>query len=301
MNTKPLVSLCCTTYNHAPYIRKCLDGFLMQKTSFPIEILIYDDCSTDGNQEIIKEYEAKYPDLIFPIYATENQFSKGVVVDFFSYRRARGKYITMCEGDDYWTDPLKLQKQVDFMEANPEYSVCFHSLTNYNVYTGEYFETTPTKLMRERNAVEGMDIDMDTYFSVWCTQPMTMMFRVSDFRFEWAEKYHGYRDVHETYHLLKMGKCRLMNFDGGIHNMHNGGIATNLKITESIQINIDISKELYFHNLDKATKNNLISAYGWKLRYTRPLSLARVICATKIFNLNHNIWLYIKNIVRRNE
>ena len=137
--TTPLVSICCITYNHASFIRKCLDGFLMQQTTFPIEILIHDDCSTDGTTEIIREYEAKYPDLIFPLYEEENQYQQGKAaeIDFYNYRRARGKYIAYCEGDDYWTDPLKLQKQVDFMEANPEYSVCFHDFQVYDVRTGK--------------------------------------------------------------------------------------------------------------------------------------------------------------------
>ena len=109
----PLVSITCLTYNHAPYLRQCLDGFVMQKTSFPIEILIYDDASEDGTQDIIREYERKYPDLIKPIYQTENQYSKGVKVEFvYNYPRAKGKYIAFCEGDDYWTDPNKLQKQI---------------------------------------------------------------------------------------------------------------------------------------------------------------------------------------------
>lgn len=123
---KPLVSICSITYNHAPYIRQCLDGFLMQKTSFPFEIIIHDDCSTDGTTEIIREYTAKYPHLFVPIFQTENQYSKGVRGMFatFVFPCAKGKYVAMCEGDDYWIDPLKLQKQVDFLEANPEYSMC---------------------------------------------------------------------------------------------------------------------------------------------------------------------------------
>lgn len=123
---QPLVSICCITYNHAPYIRQCLDGFFMQKTTFPIEIIINDDCSTDGTTDIIREYEAKFPDIIKPIYHGANEYSKGVRGMFATYcfPKAKGKYIALCEGDDYWIDPLKLQKQVNFMEANPEYSMC---------------------------------------------------------------------------------------------------------------------------------------------------------------------------------
>lgn len=126
--TKPMVSICCITYNHEPYIRECLEGFMMQKTSFPFEVLIHDDASTDKSAEIIREYEQKYPDIIKPIYQTENQYSKGVGISItYQFSRAKGKYIAMCEGDDYWTDPFKLQKQVDFLEENLDYVICFHS------------------------------------------------------------------------------------------------------------------------------------------------------------------------------
>ena len=125
MMDKPLVSICCITYNHEPYIRDCLEGFMMQKTNFPFEVLIHDDASTDHTADIIREYEAKYPDVIKPIYQTENQHSKGVKISIaYNFPRAQGKYIAICEGDDFWCDPQKLQIQFDFMEANPDYSLC---------------------------------------------------------------------------------------------------------------------------------------------------------------------------------
>ena len=128
-NQDVIVSIICVTYNHEPYIRQCLEGFVMQKTDFAFEVLIHDDASTDKTADIIREYEAKYPDLIKPIYQIENQYSKGVKINaIYNYPRAKGKYIAFCEGDDYWIDPLKLQKQVDFLEANPEYSATFSNL-----------------------------------------------------------------------------------------------------------------------------------------------------------------------------
>lgn len=124
----PLVSICCLAYNHEPYIRDCLDGFVTQKTDFPFEVLIHDDASTDKTAEVIREYESKYPQIIKPVYQTENKYSKGVKVNsVYNFARARGQYIALCEGDDYWTNPLKLQVQVDFLEANPDYSMCFHN------------------------------------------------------------------------------------------------------------------------------------------------------------------------------
>lgn len=123
----PLVSIICTSYNHEKYIAQAIEGFVMQKTTFPFEIIVHDDASTDNTANIVRDYEAKYPELFVNIYQTENQYSKGkgdVVKIVFS--AARGKYIALCEGDDYWTDPLKLQKQVDFLEANNDYSMCYH-------------------------------------------------------------------------------------------------------------------------------------------------------------------------------
>lgn len=126
-NNKPLVSVNCLVYNHEPYLRDCFEGFVKQKTSFPIEILVHDDASTDHSADIIREYTARYPDLFKPIYQTENQYSKGVKISFeYQYPRAQGKYIALCEGDDYWTDPNKLQMQVDWLESHPDYTMCFH-------------------------------------------------------------------------------------------------------------------------------------------------------------------------------
>jgi glycosyltransferase involved in cell wall biosynthesis len=128
MNNAPLVSISCLTYNHGQFIRKCLDGFLMQKTNFQYEVLVHDDASTDNTRAIIEEYAQKHPDIIFPLFQEENQYQKGVrgMMAKFNFPRARGKYIALCEGDDYWTDPLKLQKQVDFLEHNSDYVLCFH-------------------------------------------------------------------------------------------------------------------------------------------------------------------------------
>lgn len=127
MTDEIMVSVLCTAYNHEKYIRHCLDGFVMQKTNFRFEVLINDDASPDNTAAIIREYEEKYPEIIKPIYQTENQYSKGISINKqILTPKAQGKYIAICEGDDYWTDPLKLQKQVDALESHPNchMSVC---------------------------------------------------------------------------------------------------------------------------------------------------------------------------------
>lgn len=121
------VSICCLAYNHEKYIRKTLEGFVTQKTSFKYEVLIHDDCSTDNTVSIIKEYEEKYPDIIKPIYQDENKFSQGIKVSYtYQFPRAKGKYIAMCEGDDFWEDCTKLQKQYDALEKEKECSMSTH-------------------------------------------------------------------------------------------------------------------------------------------------------------------------------
>lgn len=124
-----MVSISCITYNHEKYIADAIEGFLMQKTNFEYEILIHDDASTDRTPEIIREYQKKYPDIIKPILQSENKMSKGVRRVGYRYNvtRAQGKYIAVCEGDDFWTSEHKLQKQVDFMESHPECTMCFHA------------------------------------------------------------------------------------------------------------------------------------------------------------------------------
>lgn len=139
MDNQVKVTISCLAYNHAKYIRNTLDGFIMQKTNFKYEVIVHDDASTDGTQDIIKEYQEKYPDIIKPIFQTENQYSKGIKISkTYIYPIAKGEYIAYCEGDDYWTDENKLQMQVDFLDNHPEYSACCHNTKKYNVRKKRY-------------------------------------------------------------------------------------------------------------------------------------------------------------------
>lgn len=136
-----MVSIRCITYNHAPYIRQCLDGFVMQKTNFRFQAVVHDDASTDGTTDIVREYAEKYPDIIIPMYEEENRWSKhdGSLLSCM-LPLMTGKYWAECEGDDYWIDPLKLQKQVDFMEAHPDYGMCH---TNFDTTIGRWNRHVP--------------------------------------------------------------------------------------------------------------------------------------------------------------
>lgn len=129
------VSICCLAYNHEKFIRQALDSFLRQKTNFKYEIIINDDASTDETTNIIKEYENRYPDIIKALYHSENQYSKGITnpSGTFNFPRAKGKYIAMCECDDFFCDENKLQEQFDYMESHNECSLCIHSAKIQNM------------------------------------------------------------------------------------------------------------------------------------------------------------------------
>ena len=139
--TLPLLHTRTMTYMHEDYISECIEGILMQKTNFPVQVFIHDDASTDKTAEIVREYEQKYPRLIKVYYQKENSHTK---IDRYE-RRAEfrswliGKYEAICEGDDYWIDPNKLQKQVDFLENNPEYGMCYTKAKLYHQSQKRFF------------------------------------------------------------------------------------------------------------------------------------------------------------------
>ena len=135
---QPLVTVCCLAYNHRPFIKSALEGFVNQKTSFKYQVIVHDDASTDGTQDIIKEYETQYPEIIQGIYQSENQYSKGIpLLKTYIAPLIQGKYVATCEGDDYWIDEKKLQKQFEVMEANPNLSACVHNTVFWNLRTGK--------------------------------------------------------------------------------------------------------------------------------------------------------------------
>lgn len=132
-NNKIKVSICCTAYNHEKYIEATLKSFLAQITNFQFEIIIHDDASTDKTAEIIRLYEERYPKIIHAIYQCANQYSKGIkITQKFIAPKTKGEYIALCEGDDFWTDPYKLQKQVDMLENNKNSFFCVHRTEEIN-------------------------------------------------------------------------------------------------------------------------------------------------------------------------
>lgn len=129
LNNSSLLSVCLITYNHANYIRNAIDGVLMQKVSYSWELVIADDCSTDGTREILLEYKEKYPQIIHLIFRDKNVGATQNWIELLSFPKS--KYIAYIEGDDYWTNPLKLQKQIIFLENSIDFTLCFHSAKEF--------------------------------------------------------------------------------------------------------------------------------------------------------------------------
>lgn len=125
-NNQPLLSIWCLSYNHRDFISEAIESFLAQKTKFKFEIIIHDDASNDGTQEIIKDYQNKYPNIIKVIYQQKNQYSQGINPINAIYAMTKSEFIAFCEGDDYWNDDDKLQTQVDFLINHPQYVASFH-------------------------------------------------------------------------------------------------------------------------------------------------------------------------------
>lgn len=137
LSPKPIVSVWVITYNQQEFIRQTIEGILLQQTSFPIEVVIGEDKSTDQTKDILLEYQKKHPDIIRLRLAKENLYSQNINPWVGVLNACRGKFVALCEGDDYWIDPLKLQKQVDLMQAHPDYSMCFHNAYSLDQASGE--------------------------------------------------------------------------------------------------------------------------------------------------------------------
>jgi glycosyltransferase involved in cell wall biosynthesis len=217
----------------------------MQKTLFPIEIIIGEDYSTDNTRAICEQFADQNPKLIKLITADHNVGA--VANERQVLLQAQGKYIAYCEGDDYWTDPMKLQKQVDFLETHTDYSVCFHRFQHHDVDEDCFSFDNCDYLFKDLDT-EGVDISIEMFFNNWITQPLTMVYRQSAYNIDAALQYKYYRDMHQIYHLLKSGKGYLFAFNGGVREIHRGGMHSMTLMTFQCDKAFKIAKELFENN-----------------------------------------------------
>ena len=243
-----LLSIVNNTYNHENFISETIEGFLKQKTTFKVEILVHDDASTDNTATIIREYEKKYPELILPIYQTTNQYSQGINPNReFQFPRIKGQYIAICEGDDYWTNPLKLQKQVEFLEQNLSYSLSWCRFKTLNEDTGEFNNDKNENLFEEGDV--SVDFDFERFYKGWHIGTQTLVYRKSMFDSNIYSIYKYTRDIHVVSHLLQKGKGVCLNFFGAVYRKHEGGIYSSLSIIQNAKTGYLCYKELYENNI----------------------------------------------------
>ena len=273
MSADPLVSIRCTVYNHEPFLRQCLDGFVMQQTTFPFEAIVHDDASTDGSAAIIREYAEKYPDIIKPIYETENQYSKRdgslrKILEAATHPAA--KYIARCEGDDYWTDPQKLQIQVDFLESHPDYFMSCHAFRIFYEDTKEFkpfrfVDELPLDVFKGR---EYCSPSLDNYFySAWFTLTLTIVHRNLPYIDETKLRLYKYLyDYIAYYYMMKAGKCALFKDVMGVYRRHRGGVFTGRDEVKWNELGLDNYYKLYQLENDDRARNICDIKYSYLFR-----------------------------------
>lgn len=215
-----MVSVVCQTYNHEKYIAECLESLVTQKVNFRYEILVHDDASTDKTADIIREFEKKHPALIKTIYQRVNQWSLGnKVFSGIQLPRCTGKYIAICEGDDYWTDPFKLQRQVDLLEEHIEYSMCFHNVIEHWANGQKEDRSFSNIVDREYSGLE--------IYKNWIVPTASVVFRKCILESEYSDCFQNphfiYGDIVLFLLAASCGKIVGMKEVMAVYRRHEGG------------------------------------------------------------------------------
>jgi glycosyltransferase involved in cell wall biosynthesis/RimJ/RimL family protein N-acetyltransferase len=254
----PIVSVFVMVYNHEIFLADCLDGLLMQKCNFNFDIVVGEDCSVDNSREILLDYQNKYPGKFKLLLHKNNIGANQNQLEVL--KNCKGKYIAFCEGDDYWTDPLKLQKQVDFLEGNPDYSMCCGGYISNNVISKEQNTHIINRSASDSGNQCGFTFTLNDTRKLWITKTLTSMFRKSAFDFAVLDKYKHLRDVHLFYHLLVGKKGFYFKSVFGLYNIHLGGVNS----MQQGQVNINAAylyyTELHYFNRDKFTREMAFKA-----------------------------------------
>ena len=267
----PLVTIHCWTFNHKPYIQQCLDGFVMQKTEFPFLAVVVDDASTDGEQEVLWDFinneldttsfqkdetddfvrvvaphkTNKHCIFIFVLLKYNHYSISKAKRPYFEDWEENAKYIAICEGDDYWIDPQKLQKQVDFLETHPVFSCVFHRYKIYNELTKE-LSLAPNKYFDDPSNQNEEVYEFNNEYNLlvqWTSKTLTIMYRkeLNDQDFLFKFKYS--RDVHLIYYLLNKGKGACLSFIGGVYRLNPTSTFGGKSTIQKTAINRDVYKE----------------------------------------------------------
>lgn len=280
------------TFNQATYIKDTLDGFCMQQTSFPYVCIVMDDASTDGEQEVITKYlhdnfnlndgaivrtnESENYVMTFAqhrnnlncffavFFLKYNHYSKGIRKEsYYADWRSTAKYLAMCEGDDYWTLPTKLQVQYDYLETHPNVVLSCHRYSVLDVATGQtvlgknpYFDS------KSHSKETEFEFDLHYYLNSWITKTLSNMYRRSAFKDDYYVGYKYARDVHFNYYVMTKGRGVCHAFNGGIYRKNvSSGVYGKLNKMEQLEVNSKVYEELAEVTGDpdvRATANTII-------------------------------------------
>lgn len=255
----PVVSICCITYNHEKYIEDALNGFLNQKTDFPFEILINDDASTDGTPEVLRKYEKKYPRIIKLICQTENKFSQGLSPNFtYNFPRARGRFIALCEGDDFWISEDKLEKQVAALTENPDCVLCFHDAHKVDE-NGEFLAEMIPAQKRYLSAEELARAPF--------TPTLTRMFRNVSFPWEGVRNLPTAMDVCLAAYLSKFGGAVYLGAEVlSTYRVHGGGVWSLKNQIQKTRMTVD--SKLYMAGHFKIDRDDAVANDAFEYHMT---------------------------------
>jgi len=241
------VAVWMLTYNQAEFIDQAIESIMIQKTNFRFKLFIGEDNSTDNTAYICSKLQEKYPDNIALFLNEKNLGGKENAFNIYRECLNSGaKYLALCEGDDYWTDPLKLQKQVDFLEKNPNHSYCWTRFKTLNQNTQELTLDFNDKHFPNEESV--IDFDFEKSLKGWHMGTQTLTFRASFFDLETLKKFKYFRDAHIIAHLLKKGKGACLNFVGAHYRVHDGGMHTSVDEYNGYRIGYSCNKEIYLDN-----------------------------------------------------
>lgn len=247
---KPLVSVVMITYGHEQFIGNAIKGVFNQQTNFPIELIIANDNSPDKTDDIVKKIIVQAPSHISVKY-TCHKVNKGMMPNFhWALEQGEGIYIAMCEGDDYWIDPLKLQKQVDIMQANPSVSL---------VSTGYTTSNDEINIFIKSNERPYFEFNINDWTKTWFTKTLTTLFR-KDCITEYLDNIKRYefgRDIHLFYHLLKRGNGIYLQESTGVYNIHAGGICSMIDPKTNAVNTYNCWKEIHSYNNDQVSQKML--------------------------------------------
>ena len=304
------VSICMITYNHEKYIAEAIRGVLMQKTNFQIKLIIGEDCSLDNTRAICEQYAKDFPEVIelLPKPETNLGMSKNFIR---TLKQCKGSFIAFCEGDDYWTTKDKLEKQVNFLVSNPEYSLCSHLYTRYN------FQKEKIEVDRYSNVVkdniDGLTFDKKLFLKNWLAKTLTIMIRNDCNYSTILEKYSYSRDLHLIYHVLNNGKGYCLNYTSGYYRKHSGGIHSTLDNFSNSYIKYAIFKELRNYNpndkdikkkYNEAIKNFINNILYSSINKTSTIKLNQIKSKEKIKilllkNASYTMIMYSKILIHK--